>query len=172
MIGRARRNVVCTIVIGALATGACTKTTGKIVMGVGGAATVGTLIAIGARDCSAEDACESPRAEAFVLPAALAVTLAGFLIWATSDQPEPTPVPATALVAVTVPPPPAAPPDPVDLTERARYAARAGQCDAVARLSTQVAELDREHHERSFVTDRPIARCLGKAALPGQPGGQ
>jgi hypothetical protein len=91
VIGRAAVKLVCVIVIGVVAAGACTKTTGKVMLGVGGAATVGTLVALGARDCAGEDACESPRAEAFVLPVALAVTLHGFLVWATSDRPEPAP---------------------------------------------------------------------------------
>jgi hypothetical protein len=99
VIGRARRHAVCTILIGALAIGACTKTTGKVMMGVGGAVTAGTLISLGVRDCSAPDnepgACETPRAEAFVLLPALAVTLAGFFVWATAEQPAP--APATAL---------------------------------------------------------------------------
>ena len=43
------------------------KTAGKVMLGVGAAATVGTLVALGARDCSGEDACESPKAAADVI---------------------------------------------------------------------------------------------------------
>jgi hypothetical protein len=165
----ASRAAIAGVLAAACAAAGCNRALAKVVMGAGGAVTVGAVASGQLRDCAAEDSCEVPRAEPFVGLAGVGILLVGFAMFMLSDPPPPEAKPAPAPPIALAPPPPPLPPDPVDLTERARYAARAGQCDAVARLSARVAALDREHHERSFVTDAAIARCL---AQPGQPGGQ